>query len=198
MVEEFVDVGDKQVLDVGCGRGDMARLIADQGAREVFGVDFYEYLVYIAGKNVGMYGGRYENVHFERIRGLRLGYDNESFEKVIVSGELLSLLITKKMKKRFLREVKRVLKKGGKVALYAAKDEIKKEYLKDILEEIGFTNIKLVTIEEVEIITSQNGCLPLVDYMETLFRKIIIFFLELDSASKGSSSSDSFLILFIP
>jgi len=101
-------VASKRVLDVACGVGYGAALLADAGASMVFGVD-------VSREAIGYAQSRYAhaNVRYMVADAAALGIADDSVD-MVTSFETIEHLDTEKTEP-FLQELKRVLKPGGTV-----------------------------------------------------------------------------------
>lgn len=89
------------LLDIGCGDGSTVKSIANK-VREAYGVDNAPKLVEIARK------GAPPNVHFRTADARRLPFPSQYFDRVICQRGPAT------ENKEFVREMARVLKRGGK------------------------------------------------------------------------------------
>jgi len=96
-----------RVLDIACGSGYGSKMLADR-AEEVWGGDISEEAIKIAKEK---YSG--ENVHFRLMDASELPFDNNYFD-LVVSFETIEHL---KDSEKFVAEIKRVLKPGGRLIL---------------------------------------------------------------------------------
>src|SRR3989338_7633286 len=103
--QQFVE--NKTVMDIACGTGYGAKILADK-AQEVWGGDISEEAIKIAKEK---YSG--ENIHFRVLDASELPFDNNSFD-LVVSFETIEHI---KDYKSYLFEIKRVLKQGGRLIL---------------------------------------------------------------------------------
>ena len=122
--EELISLLDKiifkkdKVLDLGCGNGRYYNYFKEKEV-EYIGIDNSEDLINIAKrKNIF--------VDFRIGEGLNLPFKDGYFDKV-VSVAVLHHIPSKKFRIKFLEEIKRVLKKDGKVFLTVWKFHQKKE-----------------------------------------------------------------------
>lgn len=105
--------GCEKVLDIGCGTGHPSLYVAkDVGA--IIGIDKSERMVEIAKNRLRRSGAG--NVVFEIGDAESLKFPDESFDAIILGGSLATL----SEKKKSLQEIKRVLRKNGKVACIEA------------------------------------------------------------------------------
>lgn len=100
----------QDVLDVGCGTGDLAIALARRGVRRVVGVDFSPGMLAAAGEKIRRLGpsGRVFLVEGD---ALALPFPDASFDRV-TSGFLLRNLADLALA---LTEMRRVLRPGGRV-----------------------------------------------------------------------------------
>lgn len=103
MLEQWPDVAGRRALDLACGTGRYARLLAQSGASEVFAVDFSAAMLrqVSAGSKV-------------RANMMQLPFIDGAFE-VVISGLALGHASDVR---RWMGEIARVLKSGG-VLLYS-------------------------------------------------------------------------------
>ena len=110
-------VKNKVVLDIACGEGYGAALFA-KTAKSVTGIDISEECIVHASSK---YNSReYANLNFKRGSVEEIPADSNSFD-VVVSFETIEH-VSEEAQKRFLSEVKRILKKGG-VFIISTPDE---------------------------------------------------------------------------
>lgn len=101
---DVVDVRDKTVIDIGCGTGDVARWLAEQGAT-VIGVDQVDMIE--KAKNAG----EWDNVSFLEGGGENIPADDNHADIVLFLASLHHVPVDE-MPKAF-EETRRVLKPGG-------------------------------------------------------------------------------------
>ena len=103
-----------RVLDLGCGTGELTRMMADrldgaQGGQAV-GVDAAAKMIAVARKKRGN-----DNCRFDVVAAESLPYDNGSFDAVVSS--LFFHHVDLDLKRRTLAESFRVLKPGGNLVI---------------------------------------------------------------------------------
>lgn len=99
----------KRILDLGCGTGELALRLANEGAF-VTGVDMNkDFIIYALEKN------RNENTDFRVLNMLETSshFDAGYFDAVICFGNTLVHLLTIGSVKKLIKSVEKVLKKGG-------------------------------------------------------------------------------------
>lgn len=105
--------GCEKLLDIGCGTGHPSLYIAkDVGS--IIGIDKSERMIEIAKNRLRR--SAVDNVVFEVGDAGSLRFSNESFDAIVLCGSLATF----SDKKRCLNEIRRVLKKDGKVACIEA------------------------------------------------------------------------------
>lgn len=97
-----------KVLDVGCGVGGSARILASKFGCRVTGVDLASEYVKAAKKLTDIVGLSTE-VDFQEGNALELDFDNGSFDAVWTQSAIMNIKNTKK----FIQEVYRVLRPNG-------------------------------------------------------------------------------------
>jgi SAM-dependent methyltransferase len=104
---DLVGVGDK-ILDIACGMGYGAEMMATKGAAEVWGGDIDQQAIKEAK-------GKYkrENLHFRVMEVTQVPFEDNYFD-LVVSFETIEH-IDKYL--NFIKEIKRVLKPGGQLII---------------------------------------------------------------------------------
>jgi ubiquinone/menaquinone biosynthesis C-methylase UbiE len=103
-----------QVLDVGCGIGGPARTLAAEYGCHVTGIELTEEF-YLAAEALTARLGMSDKVAFRHGNALDLPFDDESFDLVWTQNVLMNI----EDKKRVFSEMRRVLRPGGRLALFA-------------------------------------------------------------------------------
>lgn len=103
---------DRKCLDAGCGGGRGSIFMAQCGAAEVCGVDLSETNVRSSRKRAEQKG--FSNLRFSRQSLMDLPFEDETFDVVWCNGVLHHIADPD----CGLREITRVLKKGGRMWLY--------------------------------------------------------------------------------
>jgi alkylated DNA repair protein alkB family protein 8 len=127
--ENLIKEGER-ILDLGCGNG---RLIELASRADYFGVDISEKMVEIAKK-------RYPQGKFFLVEPLTLPFKDNFFDKVFCLS-VFHHIPSKKYRLRFLKEIKRVLKKDGLLIL-TVWDLLPKKKIKLLL--LKYTILKLI------------------------------------------------------
>jgi SAM-dependent methyltransferase len=108
----FEDLGDKTILDVGCGNGGWMRDFVQWGAKPelLFGIDLLAERIEEARKSN-------PNMSFVCASAEKMAFNNGTFDLVVVSTCFTSIF-DDAMKNRIAKEILRVLKKDGLVLWY--------------------------------------------------------------------------------
>ena len=106
-LENYANENEK-ILDLGCGNGRLYELFREKTV-DYYGVDFSEGLIEIARK-------RYPQFKFQVADAFNLPFSADFFDKVFNIAVLHHIPSTE-LRVQFLKEVKRVLRPGGKIIL---------------------------------------------------------------------------------
>ena len=104
---------DMSVLDVGSGVGGPARFLAATYGCRVMGVDLSEPFVH-AARYLTERTGQSERVSFETASALELPFDDGHFDVVLLQHVAMNIA----ERTRLYREIRRVLKSGGRFATF--------------------------------------------------------------------------------
>jgi len=122
---DTVDVAGKSVLDIGCGVGGPAMVIAkDLGASDVVGIDIEEYLIETAQNNVSA-AGLVDRVWMKLVEEGPLPFPDECFDIVFSKDSLIHV----PDKSTLYKDVLRVLRPGG---VFAASDWLRGDDAEDL------------------------------------------------------------------
>jgi phosphoethanolamine N-methyltransferase len=155
-----LDLRDRLVVDVGCGLGGPACVLAEQFGARVLGIDLERPLIERARKRAAQ-RGLGERVRFEVVEPGPLPCEDGSVDLVISAGAFTQTAD----KRTAFRECYRVLKPGGAISLYdwvrATRGELSDDMLRwielegltyeletlprygELLEEVGFVDVAL-------------------------------------------------------
>lgn len=106
------DLENKNLLEIGCGRGGFSNFLASlgEGGAKVFACDFSESALQIAKRK---YNGSSSNITWQREDIQKMSFGDNSFD-IVVSCETIEHV---PKPKEAIKELFRVLKPGGKVIL---------------------------------------------------------------------------------
>jgi len=150
----------EKVLDIGCGTGHPSLYIAkDVGS--IIGIDKSKRMIEIAKNRLRRSGA--DNLVFEVGDATSLRFPDEDFDAVILCGSLATL----SDKEKSLQEIKRVLKKNGKVACIEA------NWLYQLAHESRFQGEGNFILTETGLIKYRYVRRALHPYKETDYRCVI-------------------------
>jgi ubiquinone/menaquinone biosynthesis C-methylase UbiE len=112
-IVDGLDVRDKRVLDVGCGIGGPAFILAGAHGANVVGTDLEPHLIEIAKERAKKHELG-EKIYFRVVEPGPLTFPDESFDFVVSSGAFTQIAD----KLGMFKEVLRVLKPGGVFSCY--------------------------------------------------------------------------------
>lgn len=104
---------DARVLDLCCGTGDLAFALAREGKAQIVGADFSHTMLVRAREKAGEAANGRAPIPFVEADALRLPFADEAFELVTTAFGFRNLANYE----AGLREIRRVLKPGGKIAI---------------------------------------------------------------------------------
>ena len=105
LFEKYLNFQDK-ILDIGCGAGRTTIPLYNMGYKDIIGLDIAEEMIKSA---------RTLNNDIEFVVGdaTNLQYESETFDKAVFSFNGIMLIPRREIRLRALKEINRVLKKGG-------------------------------------------------------------------------------------
>ena len=156
---EGLDIRGKRVLDIGCGLGGPACLLAGQYGAQVVGTDLDAHLIELA-ENRAEKLNLAARIEFLIVEPGPLKFPDESFDVVLSSGAFTQI----ENKREMFAECLRVLRPGGTLTCYdwmKCEDEYSDDMLywfkmegltyametperhRELLEEVGFTHAEI-------------------------------------------------------
>jgi ubiquinone/menaquinone biosynthesis C-methylase UbiE len=106
---------NKVVLEIGCGEGDLSEFVS-RYAKKVYAMDLNPLVLEVVKKR--------ENIEYVVGDATKMEFPDNSFDFIIASEVLEHIEEDRKV----LKEMKRVLKKGGKIFITVPNSEFLKEY----------------------------------------------------------------------
>lgn len=106
-----------QVLDVGCGRGEILRSAAQLGAR-AFGIDYAAVAVRLSKKIAEQYAQEGQDMGVYQASALYLPFEDNVFDRVLML-DIVEHLYPEELATALL-EARRVLKPGGRLVIHTA------------------------------------------------------------------------------
>jgi arsenite methyltransferase len=181
-----------QVLDVGCGPGNTACLIAEQYGSQVQGIDISEVMIVKAterARRQGLLG----KVEFRVADAFELPFEDDRFDVVIVESVLTPLPGDKRLA---LTEMMRVVRPGGRIgvnestvdpsappellALFAEHPAIHGHFtpqtLRDLFEESGLEVVHMTETKNVDAPSAlkEMGLRGLLSFMIRVYPKVLL------------------------
>lgn len=105
LFDKYLNFQDK-ILDIGCGAGRTTIPLYNIGYKNIIGLDIAEEMINSA-RSLN------NNINFDIGDATKLQYESETFDKAVFSFNGLMLIPRKESRVRALKEISRVLKKGG-------------------------------------------------------------------------------------
>jgi len=181
-----------QVLDVGCGSGNTACLIAEQHGSRVQGIDISEVMIAKAEERARRQG-LMDKVEFRVADAFQLPFEDDSFDAVIVESVLTPLPGDKT---RALAEMVRVVRPGGRIgvnestvdpsappellALFAEHPAMHGYFtpqtLRSLFEESGLQVVQVIETKNVDApnVLKEMGLRGLLSFMIRVYPKILL------------------------
>lgn len=140
MVHEMKLTGSENILDIGCGAGVLSLEAASRIPRgQLTGIDLSPRMIQMAEELADRVGMR--NVRYELGDAMNLNYGDNKFDFVMSSNAFPWV----SSRDKFLSEVHRVLKPGGKMALVSLSTLVYREFI-DALRHAASRNEKLAEL----------------------------------------------------
>lgn len=196
-----------RVLDVGCGPGSTACLIAEQYGARVHGIDISEVMIAKAEERARRQG-LLERVKFQVADVFQLPFEDDTFDVALVESVLIPLPGDKK---EALAEMIRVVRPGGRIGanettidpsapqefleLFAEHPAIyghfTPETLRRLFEDSGLDVVHLTESRSVEApnVLQQLGCGGLLSFMFRVYPQILLKLLR-DARFRRASKID--------
>jgi ubiquinone/menaquinone biosynthesis C-methylase UbiE len=197
-----------RVLDVGCGPGNTACLIAEQYGSRVLGIDISEVMIAKAEERARRQG-LLDRVEFRVADAFELPFEDDWFDAVIVESVLTPLPGDKK---QALAEMVRVVRPGGRIgvnestvdpsappeflALFAEHPAIygyfTPQTLRSLFEESGLQVVQMTEVKNVDApsVLKQMGLSGLLSFMIRVYPKILLKLLRDARFRKASRIDD--------
>jgi ubiquinone/menaquinone biosynthesis C-methylase UbiE len=197
-----------RVLDVGCGPGNTACLIAEQYGSRVLGIDISEVMIAKAEERARRQG-LLDKVEFRVADAFELPFEDDRFDAVIVESVLTPLPGDKK---QALTEMVRVVRAGGRIgvnestvdpsappeflALFAEHPAIHGYFtpqtLRSLFEESGLQVVQMTEVKNVDAPSplKQMGLSGLLSFMIWVYPKILLKLLRDARFRKASRIDD--------
>jgi ubiquinone/menaquinone biosynthesis C-methylase UbiE len=197
-----------RVLDVGCGSGNTACLIAEQYGSRVHGIDISEVMIDKATERARRQG-LLDKVEFRVADAFQIPFEDDWFDVVIVESVLTPLPGDKK---QALMEMLRVVRAGGRIgvnestvdpsappeflALFAEHPAIygyfTPQTLRSLFEESGLQVVQMTEVKNVDApsVLKQMGLSGLLSFMIRVYPKILLKLLRDARFRKASRIDD--------
>ncbi len=109
IIELMDEVSEKNILDIGCGTGDLTDMLFNEGAK-VTGIDIsHKWINLCKDRYSGKIGQR---LNFQTMSGSDLSFSDDFFDIVVMNMVLLNIDTLEEVES-FFRNISRVLKPGG-------------------------------------------------------------------------------------
>ena len=119
IVKEIPPVKNLRILDIGCGRGELALWCARNGAKEVIGIDYSKNAIILANQaKKHLKKDITKKIKFKIGDGKKLEFKENSFDAVLLTEVLEHLYIGEQV--IIFKEIERILRDNGFVFIHTA------------------------------------------------------------------------------
>ena len=145
-IKKYINKKGK-LLDIGCGGGREGIALASDGY-DVFGIDLVVPMVVNARKTAEKMN---QKLRYSAMNALSLGFKNNTFNGLLMLGQVLAFIPLRENRITALKEAYRVLKPGGKILLttHSRNSHLKyriyffvKDHLRRILKHFGLNTLE--------------------------------------------------------
>lgn len=128
IIKEIPSVKNLRILDIGCGRGELAFWCAREDAKEVIGIDYSKNAINLANEALIHYEKNIrEKVSFKVGDGKDLKFRDKSFDAVLLT-EVLEHMYPEEQELMF-NEISRVLRDDGFVFIHTAPSRLFNDFI---------------------------------------------------------------------
>lgn len=122
-LEKLIKIEDgMKILDLGCGKGELAFYLAKKGAK-VVGIDYSKSAIYLANKKLRLQNNQIrKNLSFTRSDAKKLNFRDDYFD-LVVSIDVFEHLYKKELEV-IMKNISRVLKKNGILFVHTEANKI--------------------------------------------------------------------------
>src|SRR4030042_5466049 len=127
IVREFPSVRNARVLDIGCGRGELALWLVKHGANYVDGIDYSENAIKLANKIKNKQNRKIaNNINFIKLDATDIDQLNKKYDLVIMT-EVYEHLYKEELDIVFSK-IKKLLKENGVLYLHTSPNKLFVDY----------------------------------------------------------------------
>jgi 2-polyprenyl-3-methyl-5-hydroxy-6-metoxy-1,4-benzoquinol methylase len=119
IVKEIPSVKGLKVLDIGCGRGELAYWAARMGAKKVVGIDYSKAAINLANQAKKTWPKKYQQIiMFKHVDAKKLKYNESSFDVILMTEVLEHLYPDEKL--LIFKNINKLLKPNGFAFIHTA------------------------------------------------------------------------------